>query len=196
MNKKSITLGILAALVVVAGGAALIAKVNADTVNVTATVASSISCSTATTTTAFGTLTTGAIGVSTPNVTTTMSCNYGAGCTLSVTDAGDGTNPGLWNSSASHLIPSADATLSAGTEGYGIQGAGTAAGSGGTLTIASKYLQTGNTVGGLSLTTQTLASSAAPISGKEVVVTHKAAISGLTSAGSYTDTITYGCTGN
>ncbi|MFA6494859.1 MAG: hypothetical protein WC246_00640 [Candidatus Paceibacterota bacterium] len=196
MNKKSIALGLLVGAVIIAGTAAMIVSVQAGTVTVSATVATSVSCSTATTTTAFGTLTTGVITTSTPNVTTTMSCNYGAGCTLSVNDAGDTTNPGLWNSVASHLVPSADATLSAGVEGYGIQGAGTAAGTGGTLTIATKYLQTGNVVGGLSVSTVTLASSAAPISGKEVVVTHKAAISGLTSAGSYADTITYGCTGN
>lgn len=173
-----------------------------DAVTVSATVSTSVSCSTATTTSAFGTLTIASVFTSTPNVTSTMSCNYGAGCTLSVLDAGSGANPGLWNASASSLIKSPDAsyiatsTLAAATEGYGLQATTTAAGSGATLGIATRYNQTGNTVGGLTTSNQTIVSSTLPISGREVVVTHKAAIAGLTAAGSYTDTITYSCTGN
>lgn len=197
MGKKKIFVGLLAVAIVLAGSVVSIYFVNADTVTVSATVATSVSCSAATTTTSFDTLTTSAIGTSNPNVTTTMSCNYGAGCTLVVNDLGSTTTPGLYNAtSTGHLIQSADATLGAGIEGYGIQGATTTNGTGGTLTVNPKYLQTGDVVGGLSISTLTLASSSAPVAAREVVVTHKAAISGLTYAGSYTDTITYGCTGN
>jgi hypothetical protein len=121
---------------------------------------------------------------------------------LYVQDAGNGSNPGLWNASSIHLVPSPNAafsatsTLTIGIEGYGIQVATDTAGSGSTLTIASRYLQSGNTVGGFSLSPIAVASSTADISGREMIVTHLAAISAGTPAGSYADTITYSCTAN
>jgi len=171
-------------------------------VTVTATVTTSVTCSLATTTTAFGTIDASTVFTSSPNVTTTVSCNPAAGCATQINDQGSGTQPGLWNSSASYLIPSpnaafnATATLVGGTRGYGIQAATTTAGSGATLTLNSRYNQTGNTVGGLTTTTIQLASSTSPVANREVVVTHKAAVEGLTPAGSYSDTITYTCVSN
>jgi hypothetical protein len=174
-----------------------------STVTVSASVAATISCSTSATSTAFGTLTDASVFTSSPNVSSTMSCaNSSAGCTLYVKDAGSGSNPGLWNSTSSSLIESPNAafdatsTLVAGTEGYGIQATTTSAGSGATLTLAARYNQSGNTVGGLTLTNTTLASASATSSGREVVVTHKAAIATVTPAGTYNDTITYECTAN
>ncbi|KKS25108.1 MAG: hypothetical protein UU85_C0007G0023 [Candidatus Wolfebacteria bacterium GW2011_GWA2_42_10] len=112
-------------------------------------------------------------------------------------DAGNGSNPGLWKSaSPAYLIASADATLSNGVDGYGIQATSTASGSGGTLSFNSKYNQTGNNVGGLTLTNTVLASSTVDVSGREAVVIHKAAVSGVAISGSYSDTITYECTAN
>jgi hypothetical protein len=177
-------------------------KVSAQNVTVTATVTTTVSCTLSTTTTAFGTIDTTAVFTSSPNVTTTVSCNPSAGCTVQINDVGSSTAPGLWNSSASFLIPSPDAafnptaTLSPGTRGYGIQAATTTAGSGSTLTLNSRYKQTGNTVGGLTTTTIQLASSTSPTANREVVVTHRAAVDGLTPAGSYSDTITYTCVSN
>lgn len=172
-------------------------------VTVSANVAATISCSTSATSTSFGTLTDSAVATASPNVSSTMACtNSSAGCTLYVKDAGSGSNAGLWNSAASSLIESPDSsfsatsTLVAGTEGYGIQATTTTAGSGATLTIATRYNQSGNTVGGLATTTLTLASASATSSGREVIVTHKAAIAAGTPAGSYSDTITYECTAN
>jgi hypothetical protein len=171
-------------------------------VTVSATVTTSVTCSFSTTTTSFGTIDTSQVWTSSPNVTTTVSCNPAAGCRVQIRDQGSGTYPGLYNSSASYLIPSpnsafsATATLVAGTEGYGIQATTTTAGSGGTLSLNSRYVQTGNTVGGLTTTTLTLASSSQPTSNREVVVTHKAAVSGLTPAGLYQDIITYECVSN
>ncbi len=171
-------------------------------VTVTATVTTSVTCTLSTTTTAFGTIDTNAVYTSSPNVTTTVSCNPAAGCQVQINDVGSGSQPGLWNSSASYLIPSpaagfpATATLAAGTEGYGIQATTTTAGSGGTLTLNPRYNQTGNTVGGLTTTTIQLASSSQPVANRQIVVTHKAAVSGLTPAGSYQDTITYNCVSN
>jgi hypothetical protein len=174
-----------------------------STVTVSATVAANISCSTSATSTAFGTLNDAAITTSSPNVSSTMACaNSALGCTLYVNDVGSGSQPGLWNSTSSYLIPSPNAafsattTLVAGTEGYGVNATTTGAGSGGTLSLNPRYNVSGNTVGGLTTTTSILASSTATTSGREVVVTHKAAIAASTPAGTYNDTITYQCTAN
>ena len=176
--------------------------VKAQNVTVTATVQTSVTWVLSTTTTAFGNIDPSAVYTSSPNVTTTVSCNPAAGCQVQINDQGSGSQPGLWNSSASYLIPSPDsafnatATLVAGTVGYGIQVATTSAGSGGTLTLNPRYNQTGTTVGGLTTTTIQLASSSQPVANREIVVTHKAAVSVLTPAGSYQDTITYNCVSN
>ncbi|MEM1973787.1 MAG: hypothetical protein QXN68_03255 [Thermoplasmata archaeon] len=173
------------------------------TVSVSATVTTSVTCNLSTTTTAFGNIDSSAVYTSSPNVTTTVSCNPGAGCTVTIKDQGDSTNGGLYKStSPTYLIPSpasgypATSTLSAGTDGYGIQAATTTAGSGGTLSLNSIYTYSGNTVGKLATTTQTLASSSQPVANREVVVTHKVAVSVLAPAGNYSDTITYQCSAN
>lgn len=157
-----------------------------------------VSCSSATTTTVFDVLTTASVSTSTPNITNTLSCSASSlGCTLSVSGLGNGTNAGLASSSAAYVITSHSTVLSAGVEGYGIQATTTAGGSGGTLGITSFYNVLGNTVGGLSTSSLTLASSTVAITNREVVVTHKAAISsGTPTGGGYSDTITYSCVGN
>ena len=178
-------------------------------VTVTASVSTAISCATDQTTTSFGTLTSSAVSTSTSNASTTMSCvNAAAGCTLSLQDAGGtgtNSNPGLWNSTSSALIESpnaafsASATLAAGTEGYGIQATTTTAGNGATLGIVLRYRQDLlglNGVGGFSTTSITVASTTASSSAREIVVTHKAAISTETPGGTYADTITYSCVSN
>ena len=172
-------------------------------VTVSASVAAVISCSTDTGSTVFGTLTDASIFTASPNASTTMSCaNSALGCTLYVKDAGGGGNPGLWNSTSSAIIGSASAayadtaTLAAGTVGYGIQAASTTAGSGALLTFATRYYQTGDAVGGFEISNTTVASTTATSSNREVVATHKAAISSATAGGDYNDTVTYECTAN
>jgi hypothetical protein len=157
---------------------------------------SSVSCSTNTASTAFGTLTTGAVSTAATNASTTMTCSGGLGCTLTVQDAGNGASPGLATSTPAYLIPSSNTTLVAGTEGYGIRATTTAAGNGGSLAVGSAYNKNGNDVGGLTIAATTLASSTTAITGREVVTTHLAAIAAITQAASYTDTITYSCVGN
>ena len=171
------------------------------TVDVTATVAEEISCSTPSGSTAFGTLPTGSITTSSPNTTTTMSCgNVSGGCTLYVKDVGDTSDPGLATTSPAYLIPSPNAaydastTLSFGTEGYGIQATTTTGGSGAQFSVALRYLVTGDDVGGLTITNTTIVSTSATTSGRAIESTHKAAISATTQAGAYEDTITYECT--
>lgn len=170
-------------------------------VTVSASVGEEISCSTPSGSTAFGTLSSGSIITSSPNATTTMSCaNVSGGCTLYVKDAGDTSDPGLATTSPAYLIPSPNAaydastTLSAGTEGYGIQAATTTDGSGALLSVAGRYLVTGDDVGGLIITNTTIANTSATTSDRVIDVTHKAAISGTTQSGAYEDTITYECT--
>lgn len=162
-------------------------------VTVTATVGE-VSCSVDATSTAFGALNLGSVNDSTPDILTTMACSaVPTGCTLYIEDEGDTSNPGLWNSSASYLVTSTDATLSPGTDGYGIQ----ATTSDGGWTINSKYDKSGNDIGGLTLGgSTTYASSSSGLSTSTATTTHKAAISSSTAAGSYTDTITYSCTAN
>jgi hypothetical protein len=198
-NKKILAGHLVFSLLLFAGAAAFFfdgQNTQGATVTVSATVGSSVTCSTATTTTAFGTLTTGAVSTSTPNASSTLSCNTALGCTLNISDAGNGSSPGLATTSPAYLIASADTTLSAGTEGYGVQSATTTTGTGIALGLNSKYRVSGNQVGGLTTSTTVLASSTGPSSNREVVVTHKAAVGGLTPAGTYVDTITYACTGN
>ncbi len=159
-------------------------------------IAATVSCSSNISSTDFGTLTDASISTAVSNASTTMTCNYANGCTLYVKDAGSGSQAGLYKSaSPAYTIVSATATLSAGVDGYGIQAATSTVGSG-TLNLNSIYDKTGNNVGGLSLTDLILASSTAAITNREVIVTHKVAISATATAGSYSDTITYSCVGN
>lgn len=173
-----------------------------DNVTVTATVNSALSCAVAGTSISFGTLTTGAISTASQTTTTTLSCNNGSGCTLYLDDVGYGGNPGLASTTAGYLIGSADgsygdtATLAAGTEGYGLQVASSTGGSGGSVTIAARYLQTGNDVGGLEVAALAAASSSEAILDRVFVTVYKAAISSTTASSDYTDTITYSCLAN
>lgn len=136
----------------------------------------------------FGTLDSGSVNTSSPNITLTTSTNAVDGYTITVQDEGDGSDPGLYSTEAAKLIASATATLVIGTEGYGIQGSSS------TATIDSVYDKAGNEVGGLQRTPQRLAYNTGSASSETVTVTHKAAISAATEAGPYKDTITYICT--
>ncbi len=175
--------------VLLAGGEGLFSASNAhaSVVTVSASVTQTVTCTTNLTSTAFGALSPSSITTSSPNATTTVATNDPLGMTLYVNDS----NAGLATTSPAYKINSTTATLAAGTEGYGIQAAATAG-----ITVAATYLKTGNAVGALTTSTQTLASSAATIASSVVTVTHLAAISGTTPAGNYSDSITYSCTGN
>ena len=157
------------------------------------------------TSTSFGPLTTGSVTTASPNASTTMTCTYSSGCTLSVSDVGAGANqPGLATSSPAYLIPSPNAAydptavLAINTEGYGITATTTAGGSGGSLSIYSRYdVDSGGTrVGGLKTGGFGLASSTGAITNRQLIIKHKAAINVLTNVARYEDTLTYSCTGN
>lgn len=169
-------------------------------VTVNATVDPRITCAFTGLTTTFASLS-GPVTTSDTNTTVTVSTNAPNGFNLSVRDEGNGTNPGLFKSSApTYLIGSADnsfsdtVTLTNDVDGFGIQGS-TSGGSGASVTIAARYNQVSNAVGGLERTATTLASATGAVASRVVTVVHKAAVSGLANAGAYSDTLTYVCTG-
>ncbi len=157
-------------------------------------------------TTTFASLTTGAISTSDTSTTITLSTNAGSGLSVTVFDAGNGTNPGLYKSSATtYLIGSADASfgnivaLAAGSDGFGLTAA-SSGGSGATLTVDGRFDASGgaNEVGGLEVgaaAAVSIASATGAVASRVLTITHKAAVSGLAPAGSYTDNLTYVCSG-
>jgi len=200
-NNTCIAIGILigVSVLIISGwfSSSDLAKAATDTLGLSADISTSVTCSTEPGQTGFETLTTAAVFTATSTATTTMSCNIAAGCTLYVKDTGQGAGqPGLYSSSAGDLIDSAQAALSASTEGYGIQAATTSAGTGVELLIDAAYKYTGDNVGGLTTGNLAITSSDDPVSGKLTIVTYKAAISGLNKAGNYVDTVTFECTTN
>jgi len=166
-----------------------------DQFTVTASVDPTITFSLSANSTAFGTLSSTSVTTSSPNITLTVSTNAGNGYTITVKDAGNGTNPGLYNSDASFLIGSADysynntADLSS-VAGYGIQCSSASA------TCASPYNVSGTNVGGYELTAQNFATYSGAADNHTITLTSKAKISGSTPAGSYSDTVTVIATGN
>jgi hypothetical protein len=194
------------AMGVVFGGGALFFSglVFGSTVAVSATVTGTVSCASSGSL-SFGTVVVSSLTNATANASSSMACTAGNGCVMQINDVGSTTEPGLWNSTASHLIGSsndsyaATSTLAAGTEGYGIQVATTSVGAGATLAINPNFLYatSTNTVGGLTIATANYASSTAPITtAREALIYSKLATSVSTAGGSYADTLTIGCTSN
>jgi hypothetical protein len=175
-------------------------------VTVNATVDPSITCSFSGLTTTFSSLTTGAVSTASSTTAITLSTNAGSGINVTVRDDGNGTNPGLYKSSGTtYLIGSADSsynnivTLAAGTDGYGVKAAASG-GSGATLTVDGRFDASGgaNEVGGLEVgaaNAVSIASATGAIASRVLTITYMAAVSGLAPAGSYTDNVTYVCTG-
>ncbi len=163
-------------------------------VAVSGRVTPSINFSLSSNTTSFGIMQLAVVNTSTPTTTLTISTNAQSGAIVYVYDHGTGSAAGLYNSVANHNIASATATLAGGTEGYGINAAATA-GTVGSMTVSSPYNGTGDAVGGLSLTSTTLATGTSPMAGVTIAVTYLAAINATTPAGVYNDNVTYVATG-
>lgn len=169
-----------------------------SSVTVTATVGSSVSCSSAGAPN-FSALTSAGISTADVPATTTMSCNSALGCNLTVSSTVLNGVAGL--ASTTDIIESQTDTnttkvLSAGTDGYGMQVTSTAAGSGAVLGVVSRWVQTGDTVGLVSSTAISVASASSPFSSRELSQTFKAAVSALTQSTNYVNTLTYTCTSN
>jgi len=155
---------------------------------ITTAAVSGITCNFSATSTSFSVLSPSEVSTSSPDITITITSS--GGFQIQVKDAGNGTNPGLYKStSPTYLIQSQDTTLTAGTDGYGIQATTTNS----SISINPKYNKSGNDVGGLSLTDVVLATSSVAVSNAQIYIKHKASASYLAPTGNYQDTITYTC---
>lgn len=165
----------------------------------TATGEATINCTTPLTSTSFGSIKDDAVYASSPDATTTVTTDSSTGFTMKVYDAGDAASPGLYKStSPTDLIGSANAayadtaTLSAGTEGYGIQATTTSA----NIIIDPRFLKTGDDVGGLEIgsgNAVTVASSTGAVTSQIVTHIFKAAVASTNKAGDYQDAVTIDC---
>lgn len=166
-----------------------------DQFTVTGTVDPTISFSLSANATDFSAISASSPTTSTPNITLTISTNAGSGYTVKIRDSGNTANPGLYNSTASFMIGSADYSYNNSADltsvaGYGIQGSSASA------TIASPYNVSGTNVGGYELTDQNLATFGSSADSHTITITSKAKASGSTPAGTYNDTVTVTATGN
>ncbi|MHB8443533.1 MAG: hypothetical protein ACYDAS_04195, partial [Patescibacteria group bacterium] len=118
----------------------------------------------------------------------TLSSNASNGSNISVLDA----NAGLYNTADSHKIASSTTTLSAGSEGYGINASTTYS----DLNIQYPYNGTGNSVGALSTSSSILCSNTTTVNAANITVDYLASISNITPSGPYADTVTFIATGN
>lgn len=172
-------------------GTLAIPIITEDQVTMTASVDASMTFSVSAASSDFGTLSTGSVTTASPNITLTIGTNTNGGYTLYVKDQGNGTVGGLYNASSSANIGSSSGLLAGGTEGYGVQASSANA------TITAPYNVSGNNVGQLQRTGQSLASyNTYTASNHSITVSHLASISASTRPGSYVDTITYVATGN
>lgn len=113
------------------------------------------------------------------------------GYSIYIQSEGNGTNAGLNKSNGTaHLIASSTATLSTGTEGYGIQISSP------TATLSATYNKTNNDVGGLSRISTIMASNNRDMDNEQITITPKISVNYSTPAGSYQDTITFDIVGN
>ncbi len=165
-----------------------------DQFTVSASVDPTITFSISATSTDFGVIST-AVDTSSPNITLETSTNATTGYNITIQDQGDGANPGLYNSTASYLLGSGDASYNntadlASVAGYGIQATSA------TATIDARYDQTSNTIGGYERTAQALASYNGVADAQQVTITSKAKVLGSAPAGSYADTVTVIATAN
>ena len=152
---------------------------------------------------ALGTLTTGAVassnGTSINSIFVTSETNARSGVSITAFDA----YGGLKRVATADTIPSATASLVAGTAGFGLCVFSTAqdAGSPYAFSMVAPYASTctktsGHAVGAVSTTPQAILQSTGPVKGGTAEVLVKAAISATTAAGGdYGDTITLIATG-
>lgn len=162
-----------------------------DQIPVTATVNPTLSFTVANTTLALGVLASNSIATTGYN-NITIGTNGTGGYTISVKDIGNNSSPGLYNSTASKLIASADASpLTTDSEGYGGQ-CNKVGGSG-----SCTFTGTSDNVNGFTLTGGTFASYGSKPSGTDTFqIRVKATIATSTEPGSYADTLTLIATGN
>ena len=170
-------------------------------VSVSATIAETLSFTISDTAIGFGELDTASVRYATADETgsttepgaglptqLTLSTNASGGVTVTIHDIGNGTSAGLYDSTTTSLIAAvASSGVSAGSEGYGAYGKNASA----NLTIDEGFDDDGTSDLAISTSPQTFVSSSGAISSETVDLSLKAAISGTTPAGSYSDTIVF-----
>ena len=118
-----------------------------------------------------------------------VSTNAGLGMVITIKDIGDGAGgAGLYSSDAAKLIAAVGATPSvpgAGTEGYAVYGKDAGTG----ITIDEGFDNDASGALAIDDVMQIFASSSAALDAKNVDISAKAAISGTTPAGTYSDTL-------
>jgi len=120
----------------------------------------------------------------------TASGNGSRGLTISIQDEGSGSSAGLYNSSASELIPAAASTaVTTGSKKYGAYGKNAA-----TLVIDEGFDNDSAADVAITRTAQTFATYGA-VGGGSADLSLKSAIDATTKPGAYADTITLICTG-
>lgn len=136
---------------------------------------------------AFGSLTPGSVVSGGATIIASLTSNAANGGSVIIGDQ----NGGLKSSAVNNTIASATADLSSASSGYGAQVSSVSQTSGGPLTAASPFNGSGNSVGGLSTSWQTLASFGSPLTGGSVSAALYAKSSSATpSAGDYSDIVT------
>jgi len=178
-------------------GSIAIVIVTDDQVVLSATVDPSITFSLSANTSGFGTLLPGVVDTAGTVITLSVGTNGNGGYIITVRDAGNGSNPGLYSVAASSIIGSADssynatADLSSAPTGYGMQAACTAGCTTGT-DVNSDYRQGSDVVGAFTIANKNVVTySSATSSDHTITNTYKAKSSASTKAGTYTDTLTY-----
>lgn len=175
------------------------AAISSDQISVTATVPSTFNMSIGTcgsNTDALGSLSTGSVTASSTACRVTVTTNAANGWLVWAKDS----QQGLHSTAMSYTIATSgtidgDCTgesLSAGTEGYGLDtNLITDATGGGTVTVDPDYNCSSNGVGPYASTFNSIASANGPANGDVIELAHKAAISGVTKAATdYADTVT------
>ncbi len=197
----AVVIGIIFAIIGIIGIADTFPIINpasaaTETISVSATISQWISFSVSTNTVAITPdLVTSAGGTnigSSPDITLTAGTNDADGYSIDLRDS----YGGLCHSGGCSVwkVTSTDATLSAGTDGYGAQASSTDS----DVTIGANYNYWGNNqVGDISSTTaQTVASTSGPSSSDQTLLKLKAAAADTDPDGTYSDTLTLTCLGN
>ena len=135
----------------------------------------------------FNSLASGTVFSGTATILATISTNAYNGGDIYVRDASNG----LFSQADNAPLTSASTDLTSAQSGYGAIVTGTTQSSGGPLASSSPYNGTGNIVGALTTTLQSVASTPGPIGAGTATITLKAKASTITNAASdYADTLT------
>lgn len=179
-----------------------IAILDDDQITANINVLPSISLTLSSTVSSFGLVDLGSITTSNPDIVLTVQTNHSNGYSVRVSDRGNNSNPGLFNSQLGILVGSASTNyennidLNSVIGGYGIQAECVS----GCITqnnIAARYRVADDIVAGMEISPDVILSDTTYLTEEHKVrIRHRAKISQYTRTGTYVDTITYQATAN